>query len=56
MALPNNIFTGYNPKQLQTLAQRYGYTDANLDNFGNFLEENPELKVDMDDSSGIKCG
>lgn len=41
MALPNNIFTGYNPKQLQTLAQRYGYTDANLDNFGNFLEENP---------------
>ena len=41
MALPNNIFTGYNPKQLQTLAQRYGYTDANLDNFGKFLEENP---------------
>ena len=41
MALPNNIFTGYNPNKLQTLAQRYGYNEANLDNFGKFLEENP---------------
>ena len=42
MALPNNIFTGYNPNELRTLAQRYGYNEANLDNFGKFLEENPE--------------
>lgn len=41
MVLPNNMFTGYNPKQLQTLAQKYGYNEANLDNFGKFLEENP---------------
>ncbi len=41
MALPNNVFTGYSPTQLRKLAQSYGYNEANLDNFGKFLEENP---------------
>ena len=41
MALPNNTFTGYSPDRMQQLAQSYGYNDANLAEFGKFLEANP---------------
>ena len=43
MAVPNNPFTGYKPDKLKDMARSYGYTGENLADFGNFLEQNPDV-------------
>ncbi len=43
MAALNNQFTGYSRDTLQELAKGYGYSGANLKDFGSFLEQNPDI-------------
>ncbi len=40
------IFTGFKPQAMQKIANRLGYTGA-MENFDNYLEQNPEKKRQM---------
>ena len=40
------IFTGFKPTGLQKIANKLGY-EGSLDNFENYLEQNPEKKRQM---------
>ena len=40
------IFTGFKPKDIQKIANKLGY-EGSLDNFENYLEQNPEKKRQM---------
>ena len=40
------IFTGFKPTGLQKIANRLGY-EGSLDNFENYLDQNPEKKRQM---------
>ena len=42
-AVPTNPFTGYKQDKLYEMAKTYGYSGENLADFGNFLEQNPDV-------------